>query len=512
MSLWLPSSEKVYFPPAKPVARVYSTDEFVKPTSVYFHAGSDRLLTVGHPYFNIYDTADTSKVVVPKVSGNQFRAFRLVLPDPNKFALIDKNIHNPDRERLVWRLRGVEISRGGPLGIGTTGHPFLNKLKDTENPNQYFTTGQKDARQNVSTDPKQTQLFVVGCVPCTGSHWDAAKPCADPAPTRGDCPPIELVNTVIQDGDMCDIGFGNMNFRALQDDRAGVPLDITSSTCKWPDFTKMTKDVYGNGVFFFGRREQLFARHFYCRNGVMGEKVPDQLVDKDNSYYYPGEQERSTMSSHVYFGTPSGSLVASDSNIFNRPYWLHRAQGMNNGVCWGNQLFVTMVDNTRNTNFNINVSTEESPLEKYDATKFKHYVRHTEEYEFELILQLCTVPLEPDILAHLNVMDSNILDDWNLAFVPPPSTGLEDQYRYLKSLATRCPDQTPSKAKEDPYGQYSFWKVDLTERLSSDLSQHSLGRRFLYQSGLLTSPLKRSRTSTTSASTASSKTKKRRRG
>lgn len=513
MALWLPPNGKLYLPPAKPIARALSTDEYVSGTSIFFHAGTERLLTVGHPYFEVRDPAD-KKVLVPKVSGNQFRCFRLLLPDPNKFALIEKGLYNPERERLVWRLRGLEVTRGGPLGIGTTGHPLLNKLNDTENPNKYFPTS-TDSRQNVSTDPKQTQMFIVGCSPCVGVHWDAARACADDRQETGDCPPIELVTSTIQDGEMCDIGFGNLNFKKLQEDKAGVPLDIVSTTCKWPDFTKMTNDVYGNSLFFFGRREQMYARHFFTRNGTVGEKIPDKAVDneRDDFYITPAnaQQERATITPHIYFPTPSGSLVSSESNLFNRPYWLQRAQGKNNGVLWGNQCFLTIVDNTRGTNFTISVASE-AVQDGYNASKFKQYLRHTEEFEVELILQLCVVKLDPDVLAHLNIMDPTILDDWNLAFVPPPANGIEDTYRYIQSLATRCPDQDNPRDKEDPYKDLNFWVVDLREKLSNELSEFSLGRRFMYQTNMVSSSVsKRRRASASTPSTSQRSAAKRRR-
>ena len=160
-SLWLPSSGPLYLPPAKPLARVLRTDDYVTGTNVYFHAESDRLLIVGHPYFDVKENGE-NQITVPKVSANQYRVFRCKLPDPNKFALVDSDIYNPDRERLVWQLTGLEIKRGGPLGIGSTGNPYFNKYGDTENPNTYPEKEGKDQRMNVSFDPKQTQLFIVG--------------------------------------------------------------------------------------------------------------------------------------------------------------------------------------------------------------------------------------------------------------------------------------------------------------------------------------------------------------
>lgn len=513
MSFWLPNSGKVYLPPSRPVARILSTDDYVQETSLFFQASSDRLLSVGHPYFPIKDPGGTE--LVPKVSGNQFRVFRLQLPDPNRFALIDPAIYNPDSERLVWKIRGLEVIRGGPLGIGSTGHPLLNKLNDTENPNQYFQPS-TDNRQNVSLDPKQTQLLVVGCEPCTGAHWDAAKACAQPPPKKGDCPPIQLVNSVIEDGDMCDIGFGAMNFDKLQQDRSGVPLDIVASTCKWPDLVKMINDVYGDGLFFYGKREQLYARHYFTRSGVVGDSIPQLHENPQTKYVLPGEssQNQKTATSSVYFATPSGSLVSSDAQIFNRPYWMQRAQGQNNGVCWNNNLFVTIVDNTHNTNFTISQYKGDAsePPDTYKSDDYNQFLRHVEEYDISIIVQICKISLEADILSHLNAMNPSILENWNLAFVPPPATGIEDHYRYITSMATRCPDQNPPPEKKDPYDEYTFWKVDLTDRMTSDLTQTSLGRRFVYQigiSGRTISTVKRKRVSDAKSSSKTSKRKRR---
>lgn len=175
--------------------------------------------------------------------------------------------------------------------------------------------------------------------------------------------------------------------------------------------------------------------------------------------------------------------------MFNRPYFLQKAQGLNNGICWANDLFVTILDSTRGTNFNISVYNKPQKLDvttyRYTATDFSQYTRHTEEYEFEFVFQLCKVSLTADVLAHIHVMNPDILEGWNLAFVPPAPTGIEDTYRYLSSLATMCPTEAPTKEKDDPYKGLNFWNVELTDKFSSELSQSYLGRRFLYQMGLL---------------------------
>ena len=72
MTLWLQQQGKLYLPPQKPVAKVYSTDEYVTGTDLFFHAASDRLLTVGHPYFEIENPAIPAQVSVPKFSVSGF--------------------------------------------------------------------------------------------------------------------------------------------------------------------------------------------------------------------------------------------------------------------------------------------------------------------------------------------------------------------------------------------------------------------------------------------------------
>lgn len=522
MATWSSNTGRLYLPPAKPTAKVLSTDEYVTPTNIYFHANTERLLTVGHPYYDIVDPVDEKTITVPKVSANQYRVLRLRLPDPNRFALIDTTIYNPERERLVWRLQGIEIDRGGPLGVGTTGHPLFDKLGDTENPSAYqnVPTDVVDNRQNLSFDPKQNQMFIVGCAPAIGQHWDLATPCDNPPPQKGSCPPIKLVHSPIQDGDMCDIGLGAVNFSTFSASRADAPLEVINSICKWPDFIQMTKEIYGDRCFFYGKREQVYARHMFCKDGVNGDSIPQSNNPEDHDRFFLEPEEnappKNGLGNHSYFPTPSGSLVTSESQLFNRPFWVHKAQGNNNGIAWGNELFVTIADNTRNTNYILSVYTGDSPIDnqyKYKSTQFRHYLRHTEEYEVEIIMQLCKITLDADILAHINAMNPAILDEWQLAFVPAPPQSLEDAYRFIRSQATMCPSELPPTEKPDPYKGLNFWDVDLKDRFTSDLDQTPLGKKFLYQMGMITGGVKRIRNTYTShtPSTLRKRSAKRRR-
>ncbi|AGM75111.1 L1 protein [Talpa europaea papillomavirus 1] len=496
MAVWLPAQNKFYLPP-QPVTKIISTDEYVTRTSLYYHASSERLLTVGHPYFEIkkQNGVDNS-IVIPKVSPNQYRVFRIKLPDPNNFAFGDKHVFDPEKERLVWSCVGVEIDRGQPLGIPVTGSPLLNRAADVENPNQLLAnTKSGETRKNVAFDPKQTQLFIIGCKPAIGEHWAAAKWCEGEQHQVTNCPPLELINTMIEDGDMVDIGFGAMDFKNLQPNRAGVPLDINMSICKYPDYIKMSNDNYGDTLFFFARREQLYARHMFSRGGVVKETM-------DEGTYF-NRKEGGDIPTYNYFVTPSGSLVSSESQLFNRPYWLHKAQGMNNGILWQNQMFITLVDNTRGTIMNINTVENNA---NFDAENTTAYIRHVEEFELSFIFQLCKIKLTPENLAFIHTMNPDIIEQWHLG-VTAPNLQLDDRYRYINSLATKCPADVVVPERVDPYEGRRFWEIDLTEQMSDQLDQTPLGRKFLFQRGYRTST-KRVSVRTTTAVT---KTKAKRR-
>lgn len=479
MAVWLPSQNQFYLPPT-PVTRVISTDEYVERTSLFYHASSDRLLTVGNPYFGINDASSNMKV--PKVSPNQYRVFRMQLPDPNTFAFGDKCVYDPERERLVWACRGVEVNRGGPLGVAITGHPLFSKQADVENPFTYKAKDQDDdKRYNLAFDPKQTQMILLGCKPATGEHWTVADTCSGVTLEDGECHPIKLEHSIIEDGDMIDIGLGNLDFGRLQDNKSEAPLDITGVACKYPDFIEMEEELYGDSLFFFARRETLYARHMFLRAGEMGsETVPADLVAKGAD----SSERAFAKLSDAYQAIPSGSLVSTESQLFNRPYWLQRAQGLNNGVAWHNELFLTVADNTRGTIFAINKGKKtKSGGTTYKAVDYMDFVRHTEEFQISLILQLCRVSLTPETLAFIHTMDPTVIEEWHLN-VSQPTNALHEHYRYIQSKATKCPEPPAPVTPADRYPNKKFWIVDLKDKISDQLDQTPLGRKFLHQSGL----------------------------
>lgn len=434
---------------------------------IYYHGESERLLAVGHPWHSVNK--------IPKVSPNQYRVFEVQLPDPNQFALPDSTVHNPANERLVWAVVGMQVSRGQPLAPAITGHPLLNVLADTEVIRNAAQPPNPSTRRQIGQDVKQTQVLLVGCTPAHGEYWGISEQCKANA-QKGECPPIELQSKVIEDGDMMDIGYGAVDFTQLNESKADVPLDIQNSKCLYPDYLKMSEEVTGNSLFFYARKEQAYIRHVYSRGGT------DKETPKENDpkYFYPNDAD-ADKASDLFVGTLSGSLVATDGQIFNRPYWLYQAQGLNNGLLWSNKIYVTVGDNTRGGNITISVLASDNDGQKYDPTKINLYLRHVEEFKLAFILELCSVTLNADNLTSLQTMDPSILERWDIALHAPSSIQLENQYRYLGSGASTC-----AKALEEPEASdtYNFWAVDLKEKLSLDLDQFPLGRRFLSQQGL----------------------------
>ncbi|ANZ90249.1 L1 capsid protein [Bos taurus papillomavirus 18] len=468
MAVWVPSKNK-YFYPATPVARILSTDDYVQRTGIFYHGSSDRLLAVGNPQHEV--TLDGGGRI-PKVSPQQYRTFRLKLPDPNQFAFPDKDFYDPSTERLVWGLAGVQVDRGGPLGIGVSGHPLTNKFHDVENQGLYLGTQGVDDRQNVGSDGKQMQLLIVGSQPSMGEHWGIGETCTSEPVKEGECPPLKPFHTVIEDGDMLDMGYGNFDFAALQLTKSGVPLEITQEKCKYPDFIGMSQDTYGDRLFFWVRHEQLYLRHFNNKAGTIKETLPESL------YYKTEDHSHSPIDSHMYYGSPSMSLVSSANQIFSKPYWLVQSQGANNGMLWFNDLFITAADNTRGVSVHITVKKEDAgDMENYTSSNFNIFTRHCEQYDISFIVELCKVPLTPETVTLLHQMNPKILERWNLG-VNPPSTSVADTYRFLQNQAHTCQKQNTS-TEEDMYKDYKFWTVDMTDKLSADLSQFNLGRKFM---------------------------------
>ncbi|ACD39818.1 L1 capsid protein [Caretta caretta papillomavirus 1] len=472
MAVWTPSTKALFVPPVN-VPTLYSTREYVRRTSYVFHGTTERLITIGNPYFALTDNAT---VTVPKVSAYQHRVFRIKLPDPNKFPIPESAVGDRDTTRLVWAVRGIQVNKSQPLGVGASGNTMFNGLQDfaeTHHPSMEKPDPPEDRRVNAAFDAKQSQALIVGCIPPVGQHWDAAKRCVEDN-NKDMCPPLELQHTVIEDGDMIDMGMGTLNFKSLSLNWSTLPLELINSVSKYPDWLTMNADPYGNHCFFMLKREQVYMKGVGLHLGNIGEDEPTTMFRKGTT-----GQKYQTPGRHSWFPLLSGSLSTSDNQLFNRPYWLENSTAPNDGICWHNQMFVTCVDTTRNTIFQISQFKKGvTATADYKEANYDMYARHVEEYEISFILQLCSIKMDLPVLNHLHNMDASLLDDWGFGATPPQNLTVEDQYRFLNSKATKCPPPPATPADADPWGKYKFWDVDCTAQISSDLTPFPLGRRF----------------------------------
>nr|ATX74933.1 L1 protein [Bos taurus papillomavirus 1] len=495
MALWQ-QGQKLYLPPT-PVSKVLCSETYVQRKSIFYHAETERLLTIGHPYYPVSIGAKT----VPKVSANQYRVFKIQLPDPNQFALPDRTVHNPSKERLVWAVIGVQVSRGQPLGGTVTGHPTFNALLDAENVNRKVTTQTTDDRKQTGLDAKQQQILLLGCTPAEGEYWTTARPCVTDRLENGACPPLELKNKHIEDGDMMEIGFGAANFKEINASKSDLSLDIQNEICLYTDSLKMAEDAVGNRIFFFARKARVYVTHIWPRGGWEKDAPPTDFYLKNNR----GDPTLKIPS--VHFGSPSGSLVSIDNQFFNRPYCLFRAQGTNNGLAGNNLLFLTGGDNTGGIFLPISVPSEGHPKKVFDRSKFNVSHRHREVYKLAFILEMCSVELTAQSVSYAQGFIPCVFQKGEMGGQPPPSSILEDTYRYIESPATKCASNV-IPAKEDPYAGFKFWNIDLKEKLSLDLDQFPLGRRFLAQQGAGCSTVRKRRISQKTSSKPAKKKKK----
>lgn len=469
MALWT-QGPRLYLPPP-PISPVLCTDDYVHNKGIYYYGDTERLIFVGHPQYAVPGPTDPNEI--PKCSPNQWRVFRVSLPDPNSFALPDSTVHNPTEEKLVWSVRAVQVCRGQPLGLSVVGHPYFNSYMDAESLTKKTQEQQDDDRKLAGMDPKQCQFLLMGCKPAIGEYWDFAPDCPQQPRLPGRCKALQLMHKPIEDGDMMDIGFGAANWKNLNQNKSDLPLDICQATCLYPDFIQMSEDALGDSMFFFARREAIFARHIFARGGNEIESPPNDCVLSTESNTRLGNFQT----------TPSGSLISTDMQLFNRPYYILQAQGMNNGVCWNNEVFLTVGDNTRGTSLSISMSKDDSPITAYNSKNINHYHRHCEEYKLGFVFELSAVRLTNDVIGYLNVHQPDVLKRWEIT-VTSQNSSLEDQYRYLKSHATKCPPKETPEDSTDPYSKMNFWKIDLRDRLTLDLKQYALGRRFLLQAGI----------------------------
>ncbi|QYW06019.1 L1 protein [Papillomaviridae sp. Haddock_c2655] len=465
--------------PVQPVMR--STDEFTHDTGLVYAVRSQLMSLIGHPHYDITKSRkrrgkQVQDVILPMVSPFQYRVFELNLPDPNKMSFPETLQHRTLKsQRYVWCIEMVEVCRNGPLGVPLTGNSMFAKFADIENPPVNWTktekqkgakqgTDDKDGRTMIGFDGKQTQFIAIGAKPLKGFTWVGT-----PSGVKDGCPILTRSVSDIKDGDLGDIGFGNIDPTTLCMDEWHLPIEMKDRACISPDLDNMLKDGMGDCMFMYINREQVFAKHFFDMAGTGGEVTEDMTKPLEGKVI------------------PSGSLAASQSSIFGKPYWLNQSVGPNNGLLWDNKLFVTCMDTTHGGSFNIvikksgtgksndgpgasatNHFVNEKPCEEfqplasefdsarneneYKPSDWNEFQRHVSEWSVEAIVRLKTITLEGELMLLLDQKYPDLLTNWGFGWkenteLTPYQTNMLNTQENMR----RCPraDAEAEEAEEE---------------------------------------------------------------
>lgn len=373
-----------------PPAKILKTsDEYTKPTDWYFTIKSQKVALQGHPFFAVKDST-TSTVKVPWVSPQQYRVMELHLPCPNNFS-ISQNFSALQDEKFIWQLKGFRINREGVLRAGVESNKKFDlaavvlESESVELFNEVNETSKK-----LVFDPPAAQHIVVGCKPTLGVHYDFTQIEASQTPL------LKPVQTEIRDGDLSPMGFGNININTLKAQNEEEDEDLNQTKrenffpstmvynpeipCKMISDIDMTMEETGDRNFIHIHREQSYSKE-YMESGK-------------TDYEQGGKDIFST-----YWNLPSGSVISSLNDIFNKNYWLNKGEHQNNCLAWDDIFFFTVMDNTRGGSIVFPVQD-------------KICIRHIEIYQLEVVVRLVKVKLEAELIQYLYRINRNLLTKW----------------------------------------------------------------------------------------------------
>ncbi|AXH75396.1 MAG: L1 protein [Melanogrammus aeglefinus-associated papillomavirus 1] len=403
---------------------IKSTDEYVRESDVTYIVESELIRIEGHPYKKLDDHN-------PLVSPSRYNVVELQVPDMRKLLLPPHqgNI-GLDTEIPVWKLVGFRIDVQGVLCPATTGQQCSASVPNdygAKNPDSsdgiLYNMGNcmvEDADSNAEDlaavtatynwgmEHKQVQFIAVGCEPLLGVY--------ETKPIPSDASKTEVGDTsratkLIEDGDIHEFGFGNVDYVKLNLDKTLLPVEMcyNNGPLTIPDILTMENDTVGNTMFFKWDRSAQGIRHTRNTSGITFPNNPSGGGTETWK-----EQQAMPQAQSV----PTAGMVSSALDLFNKNYWLNKAQGPNNCVLWDNKCFFTFVDNTRGfiQMTTTRTSTADATAPTYDPTKTKAYLRHVKEFKVTALVRLCHVKLEAKLITWLLQMDSKWLKNLGFSF------------------------------------------------------------------------------------------------
>lgn len=266
----------------------------------------------------------------------------------------------------------------------------------------------------------------------------------------------------IGDGDMHEFGFGNIDYKTTSYDKTLLPVEMcyNNGPTLIPDKLGMQADLTGDRCFFMWERTAAGIRHTRHTNGLHFTNNPS-----DNTDVFAKCQNMVQQQNAVTAG-----MVSSTLDLFNKNYWLNKAQGPNNGVIWHNKLYVTHVDNTRGY---IHMITEKgTDSSNYDPTKVNCFLRHIREYKVSVLVRLCKVKLEAQLIQYLLQFNKEFMK--NLGFQFNPLMKSVSTFRDL----TRAEEEVVEDPEDMPLKVVSVDCSGQAQLKNSEQSHHPLARSY----------------------------------
>ncbi|QXT57756.1 L1 [Rhinella marina papillomavirus 1] len=332
-----------------------TSDAYTTSTDFWFTVQSKIVTLQGNPFEEFKQDDKT----VPFVSPLQFRVVKLNLPDPNSMSIQGMS-QSLNSRRFFWQLKGFSIHRQQPRA-----HPYTSRVK--------WDSGTAVEDFNLVFDPPTRQFIIIGAKPALGTYfeWDNAKAGV-------------LIKKVseIEDGDLVDVGFGTL--KVPDQYKSQFPNIMSKAQTKDIALLDMLEEETGDRLFTFLDREQSFAKTFEATKLQSGETKEEY---------------------ECAWTIPSGGLVSSLNDIFNKSFWINKSGHENNCVAWDNSFFFTFCDTTRGQIYSLPNSDGTGAL-----------MRFVSEFQIEAVVRLVSVTLESQFLQYINRINKGLLSKWGFGF------------------------------------------------------------------------------------------------
>lgn len=416
-----------------------TSDSYTTPTDMYFTIRSQKIISQGHPYWG----NDT----MPLNSPNQWRVMCLDLPDPNSFNIAQEGIALKSKKYL-WQLKGFRINMDGEIGNSVETNVHFDPEYDTSDPPvaKNFT--------NLSYTPPLQQTICVGCRPAYGVYFTPRD--FDNGNEADFIPEVKEIH----DGDLIPVGFGNVNINPLLESgkkqylngKDYYPAIMALNPQNIPKVLAeidMAMEDTGDRDFIIVKREQVFSQ------SIVQSKRPNQDRPPDaEDWLYKAN-----------WSIPSGSVISSLNDIYNKTYWVNRGEHQNNCLAWDDKFYFTFCDNYRARSFVLPVWNQAGDVDKGP----KLALRYIRQFQVEAIVRLVEVTLEAELIQYLYRINRQLVEKWGYG------------WSSFKNPSNSTFFQNHVKNEEEEYSrepEVNCLYFDMTGHVSSDMGSTKIGRHF----------------------------------